>query len=205
MLPQKWPQWTIIPIGFLLTVAIIGAGLGMVAAVQAAVPGAEASPNPASSYEASLTNPDLLGYIHAQEGLGCLDCHAWQSEQVDAEALAEGSAKSMAQMDTCFNCHVDNEHSSYEQVIERTADYVMTTAYLSSKDVSYATYIEGSIPFIIEDQNLNPHDPHATTESEQRPIECSYCHQMHKESPLADYCYGCHHKTVLDACKTCHG
>jgi len=179
MLPQKWPQWTIIPIGFLLVVAIIGAGLGLVAAVQAAAPGAEASPNPASSYEASLKNPDLLGYVHAQEGLECLDCHTWQAEQVDAEAVAEGStAKRMTKMDACFNCHVDNEHTSYDQVIGRTTDYV------------------------IDGQTINPHDPHPGTGVPQ--LGCGECHKMHEESQPVKGCYSCHHEGTIENCGACH-
>jgi hypothetical protein len=79
----------------------------------------------------------------------------------------------------CFDCHVPNEHTSYEQVIQLTADY------------------------IIDDQEINPHDPHPGAEG-VKPIECSNCHQMHEESPLITACYSCHHSGTLENCSVCH-
>jgi len=132
------------------------------------------------SYLGSLENVNLLAYAHAQEGLECLDCHEVEAvEQVHEEAVAGKPIKPrMVEMEFCFDCHVANEHTSYEQVIERTTDYV------------------------IDDQEINPHDPHAGLEEPQ--IECRYCHQMHEESPLINGCYTCHHERTFESCSTCH-
>jgi len=130
----------------------------------------------------SLEDANLLAYAHAQEGLACLDCHN------DLEALGqvhEGAVPGApvtplrVKMQSCFDCHVPNEHTSYEQVIELTADYT------------------------IDDQQINPHDPHVGVEG-MEPVECSRCHQMHEESPLINGCYSCHHTRTLASCSTCH-
>jgi len=133
-------------------------------------------------YVESLEDTDLLAYAHAQEGLECLDCHEVEAvEQVHEEAVAGAPIKPRTvEMAACFDCHAANEHTSYEQVIERTKDYV------------------------IDDQNINPHDPHAGLE--EPPIECRYCHQMHRESPLINGCYSCHHEGTFESCSSsaCH-
>jgi hypothetical protein len=182
MLPTKWPQWIIIPIGFLLVAVITGAGLGTVVAVQAIAPSPEMPPSPTSTQEGSMQDPDLLAYAHAQEGLACLDCHRWESRQVPEEPVAEEAvAQRMTAMDFCVDCHVDNEHTSYDQVIERTTDYM------------------------IDGQNINPHDAHAET-MEVEEIACYTCHRMHGESPLINGCYSCHHDGTFKNCSGsgCH-
>ena len=128
----------------------------------------------------SLQDTNLLAYAPAQEGLECLDCHELAVlEQVHEEAVPGAPvAQLRVDMQFCFDCHVPNEHTSYEQVIELTADY------------------------IIDDQNINPHDPHAGLEQPQ--VECRYCHKMHKESPLIKGCYSCHHAGTFESCSTCH-
>jgi hypothetical protein len=132
-------------------------------------------------YVESLEDTNLLAYAHAQEGLACVDCHN------DLEALGEAHAGAVpgapvtnlrVEMQSCFDCHVPNEHTSYEQVIELTADYM------------------------IDDQNINPHDPHVGLEQPQ--IECRYCHQMHEQSPLINGCYSCHHAGTFQNCSECH-
>jgi cytochrome c nitrite reductase small subunit len=130
----------------------------------------------------SLEDSNLLAYAHAQEGLECLDCHS------DLEALGQAHEGAVpgapvtrlaVKMDFCFDCHVPNEHTSYEEVIELTADY------------------------IIRDQNINPHDPHPSSE-EVGQLQCSNCHGMHKESALTNGCYSCHHSGTLESCIECH-
>jgi hypothetical protein len=79
----------------------------------------------------------------------------------------------------CFDCHVPNEHTSYAEVIERTKEYP------------------------VDDEKINPHDPHAGLE--ERQLECLCCHQMHEESPLINGCYSCHHAGTFENCSTCHG
>ena len=95
-------------------------------------------------YFESLQDSNLLAYAHAQEGLACLDCHELEAvEQVHEEAVAGTSIKERkVEMDSCFECHVANEHTSYAQVIERTKDY------------------------IIDDEKINPHDPHVGLEED---------------------------------------
>jgi len=136
----------------------------------------------------SLEDTNLLAYAHAQEGLECLDCHN------DLEALGqvhEGAVPGApvtelrVEMQFCFDCHVANEHTSYEQVIGRTTDYTV-----------------GVI-------TVNPHDPHPGLESDQDdlgPYECNACHKTHTGSPLINYCRECHHAVPLESCKAeCHG
>jgi nitrate/TMAO reductase-like tetraheme cytochrome c subunit len=129
----------------------------------------------------SLEDTNLLAYAHAQEGLVCGDCHS------DLEALQEVHEAAVprapvedltVEMSFCFDCHVPNEHTSYEQIIELTADY------------------------IIGEKNINPHDPHAGLDEPE--IECRVCHQMHNESTLTTGCYSCHHAGTLESCSVCH-
>jgi hypothetical protein len=208
MLPEKWPQWIIIPTGFLLVAAIIGTGFGLVTAAQSASPSAEAAASNRSSYEASMSNPDLLAWAHAEEGLECLDCHTWQAERLNADAVASGSGSQRAtETGFCLDCHVDNEHASYEQVMERTRDFIMSAAFLADEGAPAEEVIAGTAELIIEDRNINPHDPHPdTTEVEE--IGCWRCHKIHRESPLVDGCYaGCHHYHIFTNCTSsgCHG
>ena len=132
-------------------------------------------------YVESLEDSNLLAYPHAQEGLACLDCHELEAVgQVHEEAVAgRPVTERTVDMQFCFDCHVANEHTSYEQVIERTTDYM------------------------IDEQNINPHDAHPGSEVVGQ-VECRYCHQMHKESPLINGCYTCHHERTFQSCITCH-
>lgn len=141
-------------------------------------------------YLESLEDTNLLAYAHAQEGLECLDCHndVEEMEQVHEEAVAGEPIRAMTvEMQFCFDCHLDNEHSSYQEIIQRTEDYV------------------------IEGQSINPHDPHADLEEvgeylqEFIPLECHRCHSMHDESLLTEGCYTCHHQGGLVNCSSCHG
>jgi nitrate/TMAO reductase-like tetraheme cytochrome c subunit len=134
-------------------------------------------------YAESLEARYLLAYAHAEEGLTCTDCHH------DLEALGQSHEGAVAgarvkdlwvETQFCIDCHVSNEHTSYEQVIELTADY------------------------IIDDQNINPHDPHAGSD-EVEEVECSLCHRVHETSPLIEGCYSCHHSRTLQNCTECHG
>ena len=132
-------------------------------------------------YLESLQDTNVLGYAHAQEGLACLDCHELEAvEQVHEEAVAGRPIRGRkVEMDSCFDCHLANEHTSYAEVIERTKDY------------------------IIDDEKINPHDPHVGLEEDGQ-YQCSLCHQMHEESPLISGCYACHHEGTFESCLTCH-
>jgi hypothetical protein len=76
------------------------------------------------TYFDSLQDANLLAYAHAQEGLECLDCHEEEAvKQVHEEAVAGEPIRELkVEMQVCFECHVANEHTSYEQIIELTAD-----------------------------------------------------------------------------------
>jgi len=132
-------------------------------------------------YSESLEDTNLLASAHAQAGLACLDCHELEAvKQVHEEAVPGRPVKERTvDMEFCFDCHVPNEHTSYAEIIERTTDYM------------------------IDDQNINPHDAHPGSEVVGQ-LQCSGCHQMHEESPLINGCYGCHHSGTFDSCITCH-
>ena len=142
-------------------------------------------------YFASLQDSNLLAYAHAQQGLECVDCHDPVELQTIHEQAVAGRPVTARTVDMqfCFDCHVANEHTSYEQVIGRTTDY------------------------IIDEQNINPHDPHVGVESGEYdlglfdnlgPYECKVCHKTHQESPGINFCYSCHHTETLANCRTCH-
>ena len=138
-------------------------------------------------YLESWNGSDFLAYEHAEEGVTCLDCHEPTLRQQVHEIVVhmQGDFKVPLKerkfpMDFCFDCHLPHEHTSYEQVIERTEDYT------------------------VDDEKVNPHDPHAGLEGMKR-YECRRCHKVHKESPGINYCYGCHHLRDLVNCSECHG
>jgi hypothetical protein len=140
-------------------------------------------------YVQSLEDSNLLAYAHAQEGLECEDCHEEAVLQEVHEAakpnpLALGLLQRKFSDDLCLDCHIANEHTSYEEIAERTKDYT------------------------VDGEKVNPHDPHASVEgAEQGQFECYYCHKMHKRSPGIDYCYNaCHHEGNFKNCSTsgCH-
>jgi cytochrome c nitrite reductase small subunit len=136
-------------------------------------------------YLESLEDPDLLAYAHAEEGLSCLDCHDEEELRQIHEEAVPGKPIRARTVDNefCFDCHVENEHTSYEQLIERTKDYVL------------------------DGQQINPHDPHAGLESTEYnlgPYECYRCHQMHEEYPPIEGCYDCHHQRNFENCSACH-
>ena len=136
------------------------------------------------SYTESLEDANLSAYTHAQEGLVCLDCHELAVlEQVHevAKAGVTRLKRRRLPMESCFDCHVPNEHTSYEEVMERTKDYT------------------------VDGEKINPHDPHAGVEgSELEQLECYGCHKMHRESPGINYCYSCHHERTFENCSVCH-
>ncbi|MDY7080379.1 MAG: ammonia-forming cytochrome c nitrite reductase subunit c552 [Chloroflexota bacterium] len=143
-------------------------------------------------YVESLNQPASSAGKHAAEGMVCLDCHEPTIEQQVHELVVHVQGDFRVPLkqrkfenEFCFDCHLPNEHTSYEQVIERTQDY------------------------IIDGENVNPHDPHADVEgAEQERRECYVCHEIHGEgeSPEPDitYCYGCHHSRTFVSCNECH-
>ena len=136
-----------------------------------------------ASYAQSMKEATLLAYAHAQENLVCLDCHEAEALTQLHEGVGTDTSKLKVRRygnEFCFDCHVPNEHTSYQQVIERTVDYT------------------------VDDLEVNPHNPHeGSEEMGQTQFDCNSCHQMHRESLGINYCYGCHHAGVLE-CHTCH-
>ena len=132
------------------------------------------------AYVDSLEDANLMGNAHAEEGLVCLDCHEQEATKQVHEAAVPGRVKARkVNNEFCFDCHLDNQHTSYEEVIERTKDYT------------------------VDEEQVNPHAPHEGLEAVAE-LQCSDCHQMHEESPLINYCYSCHHLGALASCSTCH-
>jgi len=133
-------------------------------------------------YAESVENADLLGFAHIAEGVGCIDCHGSdQTRQAHEEAIPGESVKPLRIQDEfCLGCHLENQHSSYEELAERTANYE----------------IGGEV--------YNPHAPHPDT-AEVEAVPCWRCHSVHKESHLVNGCYaGCHHQRNFENCNTCH-
>jgi len=71
-----------------------------------------------------LQDSSLLAYAHAQQGLASLDCHEVEAvEQVHEEAVPGTRIRGRTvENEFCFDCHVANEHTSCEEIMERTKD-----------------------------------------------------------------------------------
>ena len=134
------------------------------------------------------------GYAHAhaevqvregQEGLTCLDCHEQAGlEQVHRDARPDTRVRKFKPADEfCLDCHVENEHTSYEEIADRTKDYVY------------------------DETETNPHAPHIDMEGHadsQEAEGCYQCHKIHKTPQLIKACFGCHHSSTFKPCDTCH-
>jgi len=137
------------------------------------------------SWEDSNPEP-LLANRHAQEDVACLDCHeATVSDQIHElvvfvkQDYRTPLMKRNYPQSTCFECHLENEHTSYKEIASRTQDYR------------------------VDGDSINPHDTHLGEE------ECYRCHRMHSTSYEIEYCYmSCHHEETLASDCTnsgCHG
>ena len=118
-------------------------------------PDADCATCHAAFYSESMQDATLLAYAHAQKELVCLDCHDAAALQplhdtggTDTSQLKERKYPN----EFCFGCHVPNEHTSYQEVIERTEDYT------------------------VDNLKINPHDSHLGE------VNCRICHKMHRES-----------------------
>lgn len=121
-------------------------------------------------YVASLTSNHLLASAHANEGLGCTDCHDYDAERQLHETIAyltndyvEPFPRARYEMETCFTCH---DHASYAQLAWRTTDLGVSDGQAKGHDA-------------------NPHQPPHYSE-----LECHTCHRVHRESTLM--CAECH-------------
>jgi cytochrome c nitrite reductase small subunit len=139
-------------------------------------------------YLESWQTPGFGAQVHAEEGLACLDCHepTVQQQMNELVVYLQGDFRDPLKErkfgnEFCFDCHVDNEHTSYEEVTARTEDYT------------------------IDDELVNPHSPpHEAGEGTGEQPDCRVCHKMHQESPGTNYCFGCHHTGTFRACTQCH-
>jgi cytochrome c nitrite reductase small subunit len=130
-------------------------------------------------YLESWQGSDLEARDHAAEGVACLDCHEATLDDVrdDLTAYLQGGFSVPLEelkypTEDCLGCHLENEHTSYEEVIQRTQDYV------------------------IDGRMINPHAPHVGVEGVESEYECYNCHKMHRESTGLDFCYDCHQALV---------
>jgi hypothetical protein len=134
---RSWPDWTIIPLGLVLAVVIIVAGMLLASAAASVSPAhEEAEPTmPTIAYsegisegchdchfslsalEASAADPGVAGdYLIEAESiatphgkLGCLACHGGDGKAADKDAGHEGLVADMSVDDpeTCVICHED--------------------------------------------------------------------------------------------------
>ena len=88
------------------------------------------------------------------------------------------------------------EQQINELVVYLQGDYEMPLRELRyPKESSYECHQHGSYEEIV---GANPHASHYGE------MDCRLCHKMHKESPLINGCYGCHHEGTFESCSTCH-
>lgn len=132
-------------------------------------------------YVDSWESPPLLANIHGENNLVCVDCHPFEFTTSARQGFdyIRGDyeiplPERQFPKEWCFTCH---EHGSYEELVQRTKNY------------------------IAEGEEHNPHDPHMAGNEE---YECYFCHKMHKEGAEINYCYTCHHEGGLISCADCH-
>lgn len=139
-------------------------------------------------YIASWNGSDSQVQAHAEVDVVCLDCLKPTIEQQVHEAakcvtgqFEEPLVARTFGDEFCLQCH---EHGSYAELIERTTDYT------------------------VDDEEINPHDPHpGVDESVVKQIECWNCHKMPRESPAMNYWHEeCHHEYTFEGCggADCH-
>jgi cytochrome c nitrite reductase small subunit len=137
-------------------------------------------------YVDSWQGSDFMVRQHAEADIACLDCHEPTIGQQVQEVFKYVTGKYETPLtgpefpkEFCLGCH---EHGSYEELAERTKDYVY------------------------DDQNLNPHNPHPDLQDErvEAEFDCWHCHSAHHTSRGMDYCWGCHHDGDFEDCRECH-
>jgi len=154
----------------------------------------------------------LLASLHASQDVICLNCHDQSIDEIYTEFMVfvkdeyrDPLKQREYDQEWCFRCH---DHTSREEIIERTKDYVFDyeieeqfLAKLAEQD-TYHLGDEGQINphnFPVDSNNMD--DPHGDP---TKLPDCFVCHKMHQESPGLEYCFTCHHSRVLAACSTCH-
>jgi cytochrome c nitrite reductase small subunit len=143
-------------------------------------------------YLDSWQNPQTdFAAAHKNAGMRCLDCHEAKIKEQVQELVTYVTGKYTTSLETrrfpkewCLRCH---EHSSYEELAQRTKDYMVP-----------AELFPNSTPADPAQQMQNPHASHLGQE------QCYKCHKMHQESPQMAYCFSCHHSRQLVNCNTCH-
>lgn len=114
-------------------------------------------------YLESWESPPLLASAHEEQGLACLDCHAFDIGQSVGEVVSfvlhdyeEPLMEREYPQEWCFQCH---EQGSYGEIIALTER-------------------------LVEEVGRNPHNSHFGE------MRCNLCHKMHK--PSEDFCSQCH-------------
>lgn len=135
--------------------------------------------------QASYGNAACLASSHQQEA--CISCHSDEQALADVHADKTSADKAPKKLkktevsdEQCLSCH----YGSREGLVAATPDAMVVDDNGTSR---------------------NPHDAGGVTEHEG--VQCSSCHDMHSEEPLAEQalntCLGCHHAGVFE-CYTCH-
>jgi cytochrome c nitrite reductase small subunit len=137
-------------------------------------------------YLDSWNGSDLMAHTHAEAEIACLDCHEPTIGQQVQEVAKYVTRQYEIPLESpqfpkefCLSC---KEHGSYAELAERTKDYM------------------------VNGENLNPHNPHPNLEDArvEQEYDCWHCHSMHKTSRGMDYCWGCHHDGDFKDCRECH-
>ncbi|MGA9347940.1 MAG: cytochrome c3 family protein [Anaerolineae bacterium] len=78
-------------------------------------------------YLESWESSPFLAQAHAEDNITCLECHepTIQQQVDELKAYVQGDFEVPLEerkfpMEFCFGCHEPNEHTSYEEVIQRT-------------------------------------------------------------------------------------
>jgi len=145
----------------------------------------------------------LLAFDHHRANVACLDCHPFDPVQSAHEVITFVTGKyetPLAQRqfdsDWCFRCHP--AHSSYEQIIGLTEDYMTDNCQLVNPHA-----------YQLDNTSLIVSNPHEIPEGVNGRVECYQCHKVHAESPKLQLCVECHHSAQLDKadfqpCSACH-
>jgi hypothetical protein len=149
------------------------------------------------------------------EDSDCVSCHV-------AEVESGGNTACTYSLHTtveCLTCHTDADgklttgHAKYDTAKQPTRLKKTTVSSdvcknASCHDIEEIKTITASLTVLTDSEGttVNPHDM-PTTDQHEKNLNCSNCHKMHKQEPIAEtakaVCIGCHHQNVYQ-CGTCH-
>lgn len=130
----------------------------------------------------------------------CDVCHndSYAASMENTDLLASAHAEEGL---TCLDCHTETDLQVVHQEF-KSGTFKFTNDFCLLCHVK-DDIITRTTGFLINEVNINPHDPHADT-AEVDEIKCSICHEAHEESPLVEGCNTCHHTGTYESCSTCH-